>query len=123
MLRRSKYGAVRTTVNGVTFDSKKEARRYQELLLLGKAGEIWDLELQPRFPLVVAATTGTVRGALQATAGTFPGRIGEYRADFAYHDRNGRVVEDVKSPATRTPLYRWKKKHVMVQYGIEIKEV
>lgn len=116
-----KYGAKPTVVDGIRFASQKEARRYGELKLLEKAGQIWDLELQPRFPLVVASTTGTVMGAAKALAGSFSGRIGEYRGDFAYHDRRGRVVEDVKG--FKTPLYRWKKKHVEVQYGIQIVEV
>lgn len=119
--RPSKYRAVRTEVDGVTFASKAEARRYAELKLLERAGEIWDLELQPRFPLLVPATTGTLRGALEATAGTWDGKIGEYRGDFAYKDRSGRIVEDVKG--FKTALYRWKKKHVEKQYRITIREI
>ncbi len=107
--RRSKYGAVRTTVDGIVFASKSEARRYGELKLLLKAGEIEDLELQPRFPLIVHFWDEHER-------------IGEYRGDFAYYDRVGeRIVEDVKG--FKTPLYRWKKKHVEAQYGIKVVEV
>lgn len=116
-----KYHAVRTQVDGIMFASKKEAKRYQELKMLEQSGEIWDLELQPRFPLVVASTTGTVMGAAKAIAGAFDGRIGEYRADFAYCDRHGRIVEDVKG--FKTPLYRWKAKHLAAQYGIQIREI
>ena len=47
----SKYGAIRTTVDGVTFASKAEARRYAELKLLEQAGEIKGLELQPKFDI------------------------------------------------------------------------
>lgn len=119
--RPHKYGAVKTEIDGIAFASKAEARRYVELKLLERAGEIWDLELQPRFPLLVPATTGTIRGALQAEAGTFDGRIGEYRGDFAYQDTRGRIVEDVKG--FKTALYRWKKKHVEKQYGIQIQEI
>ena len=119
--RPHKYRAKPTTVDGIRFASMKEAKRYGELKLLEKAGEIWDLELQPKFPLSVPSTTGTMMGAAKALAGTFNGRIGEYRGDFAYHDRSGRVVEDVKG--FKTPLYKWKRKHVMAQYGIEIREV
>lgn len=118
---KSKYHAEPTTVDGIRFASKKEAKRYGELKLLEKAGEIWDLELQPKFPLVVAATTGTLMGAAKALAGTFVGRIGEYRGDFSYLGRSGRVVEDVKG--FKTPLYKWKKKHVEIQYGLTIVEV
>jgi hypothetical protein len=119
--RRSKYGAKPTTVDGIRFASQKEAARYRELCLLEKSGEIWDLELQPRFPLHAPSTTGTIHGALKAAAGNFDGRIGEYRADFQYFDKRGKVIEDVKG--MRTPLYRWKKKHVEKQYGIRVVEV
>jgi hypothetical protein len=117
--KRSKYGAVPTTVDGITFHSAKEARRYQELKLLEKAGKIWDLQLQPRFPLLVESTTGYLAGAFRTPAAR---RIGEYRGDFKYSDRRTTpyVVEDVKG--FKTPLYRWKKKHVEAQYGIVIKE-
>lgn len=117
----SKYHAKPTVVDNIRFASQKEARRYRELKLLERAGEIWDLELQPRFPLSVPSTTGTIGGAAKVLAGTFDGRIGEYRGDFAYLDRTGRVVEDVKG--FKTALYRWKKKHVEKQYGITIREI
>ena len=122
-MRRSKYGAVRTTVDGITFASKAEARRYSELKMLEKAGEIWDLELQPRFPLSVPSTTGVLRHALKPRGLT---KIGEYRGDFKYRDKTcdgstqPYIVEDVKG--MKTPLYRWKKKHFEAQYGITILE-
>lgn len=122
MRQPSKYRANPTVVDGVRFASAKEARRYGELKLLERAGEIEALELQPRFPLLVPATTGTMLGAAQALGGTWDGKIGEYRGDFAYRNRSGRrIVEDVKG--FRTPLYKWKKKHVEKQYGIVIIEV
>lgn len=117
----SKYKAVRTEVDGITFASKKEARRYQELKLLLKAGEIGSLTLQPRFPLEAFTNGRTLSGGEV---------IGEYRGDFKYQslvDAHGRrgflkwVVEDVKG--FKTPLYRWKKRHVEAQYGIEIREI
>ena len=49
--KKSKYKAVKTEINGIKFDSKKEARRYKELKILEKADEIKSLELQPRFLL------------------------------------------------------------------------
>ena len=109
--RRSKYGAVRTMVDGVTFASKKEARRYQELRLLERAKRISHLTLQPRYPLI--AMRGT----------SFKKTIGAYVGDFAYYDEDAQVwvTEDVKG--VKTPLYRWKKRHVEAQYGIEIREV
>jgi hypothetical protein len=118
-----KYGAVRTEVDGVTFASKAEANRYAELKLLQKAGKIESLELQPVFPLRVLLTTGTFTGAGKALAGEYP-VIGKYVADFKYFRCDaptGWIIEDVKGMPT--PLYRWKKKHVEAQYGIEITEI
>ena len=120
---RSKYGAVKTTVDGITFHSAKEARRYQELLLLQRAGEIWELECQPRFVLSVPSTSGYLARAAKALTAGGLFRVGVYVADFKYRDKDTvpYVVEDVKG--FKTPLYRWKKKHVEAQYGITIREV
>lgn len=109
---RSKYGAKPQVIDGIRFDSQKEGRRYGELRLLEKAGEIHSLVTQPRFELW--AHCGVVSEP--------PIRVGEYRADFAYTTSQGAdVVEDVKG--FKTPLYRWKKKHVEAQYGIQIREI
>lgn len=80
-MRRNKYGAVPTIVDGIRFSSKAEARRYGELKLLQHAGHIKLLETQPRFPLIV-------KGIL----------ICKYVADFQYYDVQKKcdVVEDVK---------------------------
>jgi len=107
---RSKYAAAPTVVDGIRFASKREAQRYGELKLLEKAGAINRLRLQPKFPLTVVGET-----------------IGHYVGDFQYYDVSpngslGRcVVEDVKGVATA--LYKWKKKHVEAQYGIQIREI
>ena len=91
--KRSKYRNKKTIVDGITFDSKKEAARYADLKLLEKAGLIRNLELQPVVPLIVNGV-----------------KIGSYIGDFAYSERGSRVIEDVKSPATKTPVYNLKKK-------------
>jgi hypothetical protein len=111
---RSKYHARATTVDGIRFHSAKEARRYGTLKLLQRAHEIQGLELQRVFLLSVgddpeSPDSGTV--------------IGKYIADFSYFDLSAGklVVEDVKG--FKTPLYRWKKKHVEAQYGIQIREI
>ena len=95
-------------MDGIVFHSAKEAARYQELRLLERAGEIESLYLQPRYLLHVG--DGLVNP------------IGAYVADFSYTDaRTGEiVVEDVKG--FKTPLYRWKVKHLRAQYGIQIRE-
>ena len=105
-MSQSKYRAVRTTVNGLEFASQKEARRYQALLLLERAGQIRDLELQPRFPL-------RVNDLLVCT----------YVADYKYFDNDAQlfVVEDVKG--MKTDVYRIKAKLVKAIYGITITEV
>ena len=101
---RSKCGNRRTVVDGIAFDSAAEARRYQELRLLERAGEISGLELQPRYPLEVNEQLVTT-----------------YFADFRYLDHGIEVVEDVKG--WRTPVYRLKKKFMKAVYGIEVREV
>lgn len=118
--RRSKYGAVRTAIDGITFASKKEARRYSELRLLEKAGEIRQLTLQPA--LVIAAPTGWNEETKTFAAWK---QVAIYRADFEYIEAaTGEIVtEDVKSQATRTPVYKLKKALVEAQYGITIREV
>lgn len=116
-----KYHAKPITVDGIRFASMAEARRYSELKMLEKAGEIEALELQPVFVLHAPLTTGTFAGAADADAGRWP-VIGTYRADFAYsNSKGGRIVEDVKG--MKTALYKWKKKHVEAQYGITVVEV
>ena len=110
----SKYKAVKTTVDGITFDSKKEAKRYTELKLLEKAGMITHLELQPTYEIIINGV-----------------KVCSYRPDFRYftvraeerehtkfqrrmdsanqeRDPEGQIVEDVKG--YKTPLYRLKKK-------------
>lgn len=101
-----KYHAVRTEVDGISFASKAEARRYSELRLLERGGEIEHLELQPRFPIIVKGQ-----------------KVSVYVADFRYRDArtNSVVVEDVKG--VRTALFALKAKLVKALYGIEISEV
>jgi hypothetical protein len=114
MRKPHKYSAVRTEVDGVSFASKAEARRFGELKLLEKAGKIAHLTTQPKFPLYVwdCETKHDVQ-------------IGHYIADFQYWDMDAEkiVIEDVKSPATSTPVYRLKKKIVEHRLGITITEV
>ena len=108
---KSKYGAVRVrTVDGIEHDSKKEAARWQELNLMLRAKLIEDLQRQVRFEVI-------------------PKQDGEractYIADFVYIDRKTgeKVVEDVKSPATRTEAYRIKRKLMLYVHGIRISEI
>jgi hypothetical protein len=101
----NKYGNRKTVLDGITFDSVAEARRYQHLRLLERVGEISDLELQPVYVIEI---NGKV--------------ICRYYADFRYRTNGGETeVEDVKG--VRTDVYRLKKKMVEAQYGIRITEV
>lgn len=112
----TKYKAQPVTIDGIRFASKKEAKRYCELRLLLKAGEISNLEIHPRFKLLI-------NGAALRYDG---GRPAFYVADFAYFDpsRERRIVEDVKSPATRTPLYKLKRALVEAIYpAVKIVEI
>ena len=106
--------AVRTVVDGLSFASKKEARRWQQLGLLVRARAITDLRRQ-------------VRLALHAHGGAL---VGHYVADFVYVEGGATVIEDVKgAPRTssgaigRTDLYEWKRRHVAAEYGYTIREV
>lgn len=113
--RRNKYHAKRTTVDGISFDSQKEARRWSELLLLQQAGKISGLIRQPVYRIYV-------KPMLNA-GDADPIKCGEYRGDFQYYESGRKVVEDVKSAPTKTAVYRLKKKLVEVLYGIQIEEV
>ena len=106
--RRNKYGAKRTTVDGIAFASQHEARRYQVLAAMARAGVIQRLELQPRYPLVVNGVP-----------------VSSYRADFVYVvSRTGEVItEDAKAGPTRTRDYIIRKKLMRAIHQIEIMEV
>lgn len=112
-----------TVVAGVKFDSKREARRYQELLLLHQAGEIANLELQPQYPLTMLVLDGpeVVHRDVKIRSKGYPnGRACTYRADFRYQClRTGNlVVEDVKG--FDDARARFKRAVVECIYGIEI---
>jgi hypothetical protein len=101
----SKYHAIKTEVDGYIFASKREASRYSELKLLESAGEIFNLKLQPKFPIAVNKQ-----------------KICTYIADFEYETKDGTIItEDVKG--VKTPVYRLKKKLMKACFGIEITEV
>lgn len=104
----SKYRAKKTVVDGIEFDSKREADRYCELKLLEKANEIRDLELQPRFLL---------QDKFVDKQGKTHRKI-EYVADFMYVDKDDKtVVEDVKG--MMTDVYKLKKKLFLNLYDDE----
>lgn len=118
----TKYNARKVVVNGITFDSRKEARRYAELLSLEKAGAISDLELQVEYVLI---PTQREPDKIGKRGGKIKGKVIEreckYIADFRYVQNGVVVVEDAKG--FRTKEYRIKKKLMLWRYGIQIKEV
>jgi len=103
----NKYRNKKTVVDGITFASKREANRYCELVLLQKAKKIYNLKMQPRIPLMVNGV-----------------KIGHYVADFEYNINGQTVIEDVKSPVTKTPIYKLKMKIIQTyDPPIVVKEV
>nr|UVX84565.1 MAG: Protein of unknown function (DUF1064) [Bacteriophage sp.] len=106
---RSKYHAKRTSVDGITFDSKREADRYLVLKSMEEDGAIEDLRRQVRYELVPAFD---VDGRHY--------RPVYYVADFVYREDGREVVEDVKG--MRTDVYRLKSKLFARRYGKVIKE-
>lgn len=114
--RQNKYANQKVELDGHKFDSKLEARRYAELKLLEKAGEIKELELQK--PFVIQPSFFDTDGKRQTAI--------KYYADFVYWEKRGDdwhyIVEDVKSPATKKDrVYRLKKK-MMAYNGYVIRE-
>ena len=94
-------------VDGIKFDSKKEAQRYKELKLFERAGAIKDLRLQVPYVLIEKSEYG---------------REIKYYADFVYFDceENRTIIEDTKG--FRTDIYKLKKRLLAEKYGTKIKE-
>lgn len=113
--KRHKFAAKATIIDGHQFPSKAEARHYELLKVRLRAGEIDELELQPKIPLHAPKMLDD--GSLLV--------LGHYIADFRYRivATNERETVDVKSRPTRTAIYRWKKRHAEAEHGIKIKEV
>ena len=118
----TKYNNKKTIVDGETFDSKKEAGRYRELLLLEKAGEISDLQRQVKFVLIPAQREVDKVGP---KGGIKKGRTIEkecaYIADFVYQENSRTIVEDTKG--FRTADYIIKRKLMLYVHGIQIREI
>ena len=123
----SKYRNQRTTVNGIIFDSRREAKRYCELAVLEKAGEIQNLQIQKTFVLVPEQRAGPTERYKKGIhkgewkQGTLLERPITYIADFAYYENGRLVVEDAKG--LRTKEYILKRKLMLYIHGIRIKEV
>ena len=106
----NKYKAKKVTLDGIEFDSRKEAARYCDLKTMQQVGVIENLNCHPEFELIPKC--GKERAA-------------KYHADFSYVDvATGKlVVEDVKSKATKTRDYILRRKLMNWRFDIQIKEV
>lgn len=123
MKRKRKFNNKKTTVDGHTFDSKKEAKRYGELKTLEQQGKITGLEIQPRYLLQESfqdAREGLTKAGQPKTV-----RAIHYTADFQYKENGVTVVEDVKSEITRTERrYKLMKKLFLFRYrDVEFREI
>lgn len=123
----NKYSAKKVIYDGKVFDSRKEAKRYAELRLLERAGQIKNLELQKRFELIPAQYEKTNEVYLRGEKKGQPkqGRCIEqsvvYVADFCYIENGRQVVEDTKGMKTKD--YIIKRKLMLYIHGIRIREV
>lgn len=110
--KQNKYGNDKLYIAGKKFDSKRESKRYVDLLLMEKVKHISELKTQVKFVLIPS----------QKINGKVVERECSYIADFTYKDKNGNlVVEDAKG--FRTPEYKIKRKLMLFVYGIQIKEI
>ena len=112
-----KYGNKKIDVDGILFDSKKEAARYCELKLLQRAGVISDLQLQKEYELIPT----------QRIDGKVVERACKYKADFAYMKDGQQVVEDVKGyrdpKSAGYAKFVIKRKLMLHNFGIRIVEI
>lgn len=108
----NKFHARKVKVDGIIFDSKKEANRYCELMILQRAGKIQNLQRQVRY-LLIPAQYDDEGNRIESYC--------NYIADFVYRENGKLIVEDVKG--FKTPEYILKRKLMLSVYGIRIKEV
>ena len=124
-MAKNKFHSKKITVDGITFDSKKEYRRYCELALLEKAGQIQSLELQKVFELIPAQYETFERYGKKGNRLKDGSRCIEkacvYKADFCYTENGVLVVEDTKGFKTKD--YIIKRKLMLYIHGIRIKEI
>lgn len=124
----TKYHNIKTTTSdGIKHDSAKEARRWCELKLLERAGEISNLRRQVEFELIPNQYETIKRFSKSGEPLKDQTKLVErkvsYIADFVYDDKFGTVVEDTKSDATQTPAFVIKRKLMYQVHGIKIKIV
>lgn len=106
----NKFNAVKTEIDGIIFDSKKEAMRYQELKLMERGHVIDDLQLQVKYPLISKSSYG---------------KEISYIADFQYREKGKVILEDVKGlrKGSAYQLFKLKARMVAEKYEIVIREI
>lgn len=126
----TKYFSKKVSVNGETFDSRKEYRRFCELSLLERAGAITDLQRQVEFELIPAQWESFERHSDKTGKRLKDGqrcieRSVVYVADFVYYKDGKQIVEDVKgfTNSTAYDVFVIKRKLMLQLYGIKIHEV
>lgn len=107
----AKYHNQNVVIDGILFDSKREAQRYQQLKLMVKAGVITNLDMQVKYKLIPA----------QYIDGKCVEKAVSYVSDFEYDENGKHIVEDTKG--VRTKEYIIKRKLMLYKYGIRIKEI
>lgn len=119
----AKYHSKKTEIDGIIFDSKKEARRWIELCTMQQQGLIQGLQRQVKFLLIPSqrAETGTTDRNGKPKQGKVVERECSYYADFVYYENGKKVVEDAKG--IRTEAYKIKRKLMRWILGIEIREI
>lgn len=120
MRNRNKYHATKCSIGNEVFDSRKEARRYGELCLLEKTGQIKNLQRQVKFILIPSQKEVIMKNGVPKQGKTIE-RECAYVADFVYEEDGKQVVEDVKGYHTKD--YLLKRKMMLYFHGIRIREV
>ena len=115
----AKYKNKKIEVDGIVFDSKKEAKRWKELILLEKAGSINNLKRQVKF-ILIPAQYSTEEFTKKGTPKCIE-RECSYIADFVYLEKGKQVAEDTKGFKTKD--YIIKRKLMLYFYGIRVKEI
>ncbi len=115
-VKKSKYGSIKTVIDNITFDSKREASYYNTLKLLKRAGEVLQIDLQPEFPYNMYCTVPGINDGSRVYAKQY-----KYVADFRVTYKDGHIeIIDVKG--VKTSIYKQKKKIIEALYGFKIIE-
>lgn len=104
-MKSSKYGSKKTTVDGIEFDSKREAERWSILKMIQLGGEISDLQRQMPLSIIINGI-----------------KVCDFICDFVYVEtKSGKTIHE-DSKGFKTPVYRLKKRLVRASLGIDIME-